>query len=302
MQAVTIFIPIYETFKDRSQLQTTLGILETWEASRKSDEVQSMSTNNTSLASSSYDNKRISAVNPDPGRRKSEMYTMAALEKALAVNPQPLLQFAATQDFTAENIVFLMHVRQWHTEWERAITHDNGGGGGGGTISAVDRGRLSKMALEIYMTSVCETTAEFPVNIAGRIRSALDDIFRSRVPDTRGSSTSTFNSFDAAPAVAVPMTGLKSVQHIVMRREVSTDSGDTLWEVSSSSSSAPSSPVKPKFDAQTAGAAVVESEIGTAGEGITKSVFDEAEASIKYLVLTNTWQKLVKAHDHLDMV
>lgn len=279
MQAVTIFFPIFEALKDRSQFRRTLGILEKWETSRKSDDFQSMS-HNTSMTS--YGDKRIST---DPGPRKSEMYTMAALEKALAVNPQPLLQFAATQDFTAENIVFLMHVRKWRTEWERLTAAD-------GSIKEANQTRLLKIALEVYTTSICATTAEFPVNIEGSIRADLERIFGPYVTEKRAPSISSFNSFDAP---AVPMTTLKSVQNI-MHREPSNDSGETLWDQLPS-------PVKPKFDPHL-GTQPIETGTTTAtvGGGVMKDVFDEAEASVKYLVLTNTWQKLVKAHDHLDIV
>lgn len=189
MQAVTIFIPIYEAIKDKRQLRKTLGILQTWEASRKNDEFQSIS-NNTSLTRTTTREKSMSttttscdalstraSTHTESAHRNTEMYTMAALEKALAADPHPLLQFAATQDFTAENIVFLMHVRQWHTEWDRI----NSSSSSDPKINEADQKRLFYIALEIYMTSVCESTAEFPINIEGAVRKPFDDLFGSFV-------------------------------------------------------------------------------------------------------------------------
>lgn len=283
MQAVTTFFPIYEAYKDRSQLRKTLGILDSWEKSRKNDERQSMS-NNTSLTS--YEKSFTST--PDPAHRRSEMYTMAALEKALAVNPNPLLHFAATQDFTAENVVFLTHVRHWHTEWDRAVSHD-------GTISSPDQTRLLTLALRIYMISISTVTADFPVNIEGRVRSALDKVFGPCVPVRRtfagGSDTSEPFDFDSPPTMK-----LQNMQN-VMRREPSTDSATTLTDGPLSLSD----DFKYSFEALPS-VQSSRSKIVIDGRSFGRKVFDDAEASVKYLVLTNTWQKLVKSHEHMEIV
>jgi len=283
MQAVTIFFPIYEAYKDRSQLRRTLGILQTWEESRRNDEFQSMS-NHTSCAS---DEKRLSGTT-EPTRR-SEMYTMAALEKALAVNPQPLLHFAATQDFTAENIVFLLQVRRWRADWDRETAH-------GASITPVAQSRLLDMALDIYTTSVSESTANFPINIEGRIRSALDKVFGHLV-SSEPSSHNPAASSDAIDLVTLQSNSIKGISR-GLERGSSTDSAETLF-------GEPSPPTlstiittykEPQSCTQPS-----RSEIVMIGPGIEKAIFDEAEASIKYLVLTNTWQKLVKAHYNVDL-
>ncbi|KAK3092184.1 hypothetical protein LTR53_019680, partial [Teratosphaeriaceae sp. CCFEE 6253] len=91
-----------------------------------------------------------------------ELYRMAALEKALLINPTPLLHFAATKDFTAENIIFLLHVKQWRGAWRAAPRHTHSGAL---TVQAQDR--LFNMALDIYAASVSDQTAEFPINLEG---------------------------------------------------------------------------------------------------------------------------------------
>ncbi|GAB7351780.1 hypothetical protein MBLNU459_g2354t1 [Dothideomycetes sp. NU459] len=303
MQAVTIFVPIYEMYKDRAQLRRTLGILKTWEDSRRSDENQSMSNstslNNSSFASSGWSKseKRVS-MTPDPARRKTEMYTMAALEKALAVNPQPLLHFAATQDFTAENIVFLMQVRRWHAEWDRAITRDP-------RIKLADQQKLFNMAMEMYVISVNVDTADFPINIESQIRSGLDKVFGPYMPERKSSSTSTFNSFNTFDSASVPSIDLKTMESVI-RREPSSDSSTTLWDRPMASPDNPRFSFEPHPGVRPLGAGTMTTALAvekiSVGGNVTRGIFNDAEASIKYLVLTNTWQKLVKAHDHLDLV
>lgn len=137
------------------------------------------------------------------------------------------------------------------------------------------------------MTSVCESTAEFPINIEGAVRKPFDDLFGSFVEKSRTGSTNNLNPFDAVRVV--PMTSLKSVQHM-MHGKTSSDSESSLWDVSP-----PESPKNAAFESS------VTEKMPAAG-GVTRNVFDSAEESIKYLVLTNTWQKLVEAHNPPEVV
>ena len=241
-------------------------------------------SNHTSCVS---DEKRLS-ITTEPTRR-SEMYTMAALEKALAVNPQPLLHFAATQDFTAENIVFLLQVRRWRADWDRETAH-------GASTTPVAQSRLLDMALDIYTTSVSESTADFPINIEGRIRSALDRVFGHLVSSERP----TYDRADSSDSIDLVTLQSKSIKGVScgVKRESSTDSAETLFGEPSPSilPTAVTTYKEPQVCGQPS-----KPETVMVGSGIEKGIFDEAEASIKYLVLTNTWQKLVKAHYNVDL-
>ncbi|KAH6696601.1 hypothetical protein BKA61DRAFT_683084 [Leptodontidium sp. MPI-SDFR-AT-0119] len=76
------------------------------------------------------------------------MYSTAALEEVLLSKHTPLLHFAATKDFIAENILFLVAPEVKRMLWVEAV--------------------------EIYAYGVIERYADFPVNIEGRLRKTLD--------------------------------------------------------------------------------------------------------------------------------
>jgi hypothetical protein len=98
-------------------------------------------------------------------------YTLAALEKALQQNPQHLLYFSATRDFSVENILFLLAVQDFKDKWSRIRS------------SPIPEPkpevlrRLWMEAVEIYAFGVSEKYAEFPVNVEGRVRRVLDGVF-----------------------------------------------------------------------------------------------------------------------------
>jgi hypothetical protein len=219
------------------------------------------------------------------------MHTMAALEKALVMNPIPLLQFAATKDFTGENIVFLMQVRDWHTTWRRFS-------GIGNALTNDGRSTLYDLALEIYISSVHEKTAEFPINIESKIKRELDLIFEAvaseRRPYRDDSIADPFKDHsphDPFRTTSVELTVPKNLRGILER--ANTDETEPIANNSSQENIIPSSKdfmfdvnpcVRPPVRQSTI-------------PGFDEQVFDQAEQSIKYLVLTNTWQKFVMEHN-----
>lgn len=261
MQGVTIFFPIYENYRERQRHQRTLDIIQEWEESRKDDEANFMSKS-TTLSTS--ERSKMSSSSSGSRSRRIDMYTMAALEKALSVNPTPLLQFAATKDFTAENIIFLMQVHRWRADWDHLV-------GKNPEPSTETKLHLFNAATGIYATSISNTTSEFPVNIDGRIRRSLDTIFGLAVQNTRpgfvdssseGSTTSlwdgqkkeSLDNIDIGKIAQDPYVSIKQL-------------GDST---------------------------------GIIDSAFTRHVFDDAESSVKYLVLTNTWQRFVRTHDIVE--
>lgn len=218
---------------------------------------------------------------------------MAALEKALLMNPIPLLQFAAIKDFTGENIVFLIQVRDFHIACNRTLSLGNG-------LTEEARSHLFDLALEVYMSSVHAKTTEFPINIEHKIRRELDNIFEVAASERRPYRDS-MDSFedesmqDPFRPHSVELTLPKNVRGILERAD-SEDMGVTLnndsqEEMVSSTKEFvfESNPcVRPPVK-RTKAARVI--------PNFDENVFDEAEKSIKYLVLTNTWQKFVMEHN-----
>ena len=201
------------------------------------------------------------------------MYTMASLEKALILNPRPLLVYAATKDFTAENIVFLMQVRRWKSTYSaRAASGFNG------RLTDEPRALLFASAVDIYTACVNEKTAEYPINVEGPIRNTLDAIFSRAVPEGKYTPNPDSGDFD------------KTVHMMTMGRQSSNHSSDPIWDKGGDTFSQKES----MFGAHPGVAPLGRSRARISAE-FDESVFDAAERSIKYLVLTNTWWKFVSS-------
>lgn len=297
-QAVTIFFPIYEAYKSRSQLRTTLELIKSWDEKRHNDD----STLNSSSSSSkhrSYFSTSVKSISTTTRSvRSREMHTMAALEKALIMNPIPLLHFAATKDFTGENIVFLMQVRDWHAAWKRMLSTNN-------PLPDAAKSALYDMALEIYVSSVHEKSASFPINIESKIKRDLDAVFEAAASDRRPyrddstadpfTDRSVHDPFTTPPrpqSIDLPLP--RSLRGILERA----DSDDTEPTLRNGSQDDMGSTKELMFEVNPCVRPPVRrAEAAKLISAFDEHVFDEAEKSIKYLVLTNTWQKFVMEHN-----
>lgn len=313
MQFCTIFFPIIEIFEHRHDIQKTLhsiGSDTTLYATSTHTEYAEKDPNAVST-SKLFEELHASSI----GR----LYSLTALERALLINPSPLLHFAATKDFTAENIVFLTEIRCWREAWKAAPKDLNTG-----EVTEDARTRLFQMAVEIFITSVYEKTAEFPINIEGHINKELTALFGPAVPEGQRISG---ESGRVRPADAMFCIGPDGKHGIDLNRMA--ECSATLWSdtkqsnvitivgSSASASSPPSSPgltsasefssagTTPdvnedeqafKFDVHPSVAPLGKGR-ARIREGFDEHVFDAAEASIKYLVLTNTWRKFVQLRE-----
>ena len=201
---------------------------------------------------------------------------MASLEKALAVNPKPLLHYAATKDFSAENIVFLMQVRRWRAAFSSAPKVN-------GNVTEGARADLFASAVEIYVASVNEKTCEYPINIEGLIRSSLDAVFDRAVPEGRfvwGLHSDSFNQISP---------------HMTNDRETPSEFSEASWEKGPAvwrDTMIPSSPGQQEtLFKPHPGVAPLGKARAIIPPEFDEMIFDAAEKSIKYLVLTNTWRK-----------
>ena len=285
MQAVTIFFPLYEAYRSRRLSRDTLSIIRQWENRSHWDKSTLGSgsrpsvTTRTSMSNTKSFTSNNSAKHSDTSDyRKNEMYTIGALEKALTVNPTPLLHFAATKDFTAENIIFLIAVRDFKATWAA------------GPLNRQTRAALFDRAVDIYVENVSEKFAEFPINIEGWIRTQLEAVFEPAVNNLEVESpvSETFNKITPFESAEVPLSPLKSPLPI-RDRELG-------------GSSFPSSPSTPRFkvsgdseeiDRRNGAREADNDDSSPPVAGFDGTIFDTAEKSIKYLVLTNTWRKFV---------
>jgi hypothetical protein len=272
MQFVTIFFPIYEAYRSRTEARNVLGALEEWEDKRAAKAVSSSSGKLTKSSESSSENSSRASM-PD-SCWSIEMYGMAALETALIAEPNALLHFAATKDFTAESVIFLLQVQSWRAACENGSQKL-------ADLPAQTRIQLHQMAVEIYTQSVSEKTAEFPINIEGPIRTQLDAVFKSALSASKERSGE--NSVDPFNVVtpfdnsnAESSTKLATIPLV---REIGSSSSESRRSESEEDiSGIETLAISPSRDLF---------------ECFDERVFDAAEKSIKYLVLTKTWRKFV---------
>jgi hypothetical protein len=300
MQFATIFFPIFEIWEHKTSVHKRPESFDSTDST-----LWSTTSRSEKMSSSQARNSTAELFQEINAASVGHLYSIGALERALLINPEPLLQYAARKDFTAENIVFLTQVRDWRNFWQSAPRNPSTG-----LVTEDAQVRLFRMAIEIFATSVDEKTADFPINIEGYVRrelaavlgpSALNSMsgFAARngsnascglevhgVPSVipvapwaeqkqAGSFTSTISSI--SPPSSPPTAALRSVS-----------SGKTPLLTTSSRAEPKPYRLEDRPDLSP----------GSNGRGLDipgfdEHVFDDAEASIKYLVLTNTWRKFV---------
>ena len=289
MQAATVFFPIFEAYRSRAQLRSTLAAVKSWEEKRKSSESSTGYSGSTQNNSFYSDNKPTSTMTSTSSRRR-EMYTMAALDKALAVNPTPLLLFAATKEFTGENIVFLMQVRDWRAAWNRAARDF-------GAVTGQVKYRLFNIAVEIFATSIHTKTADFPINVESKIRTKLEAMFGPAVVGIRHLEQNIVDPFNHHSFGSIGLEPTKSPQSDV--NGIGEFRGVDSYRTASDSQEHFLPPGKGDLD-------VIPEAPETAADipaSFDEHAFDEAETSIKYMVITNTWPKFVdSSREHDDMI
>ncbi|TPX20313.1 hypothetical protein DIZ76_016201 [Coccidioides immitis] len=203
-----------------------------------------------------------------------------------------ILSFVLTKDYSAENILFLRHVRNWKANWERfSADHDN---------PESLRRHMFTHAVEIYSTYVSLRTANFPVNIEAAISSALDNIFSEATQlSASGDSGNLITPFDSVidtsqgnnsePAIPLRNLGRQSSSSSRPRR------------APSMTENASSEMVERYVEVILADLKKIEErpssmpEAFTIPEAFDKDVFEEAERSVMNLVLRDTWPKFLRS-------
>lgn len=267
MQFTTVFFPVYEIFKSRNEMRSALAVLESWE-----------DRHGTEKSLEDIDSSKASSLPPSTtSSQERELFTMGALEKALAVNPDPLLKFAATKDFTAENILFLTQVRRWKEAFAFSprVNYD---------VTDSAKSQLFNSALEIYISRVNEKTTDFPINIEFKIRQDLDAVFGPAVPTGRITRKEYERYMSAGNFFKAPQVATSFDLHHGSESSDSTETPPGPILLSTENSMFPLHP----------GVSPLGVPRGKMRPEFNEHVFDAAESSIKYLVLTNTWQKFVQ--------
>lgn len=180
---------------------------------------------------------------------------MQALEFTIQHNIEPLISWAASREFTAENTIFLREVRNFKKKWAGLTT-----------VTTSQRKQMFTEASLIFFTLINPFTAETPINIEYKIFRLLQSTFSTieydpYLPASRSGSPDSTSSGSARDNVVCPWE----------------DALDRPTSIKSDSSSGSTRTLN-----------IVPSEF-------TEDVFDRAFDSIKYLVFTNTWPRYVEA-------
>lgn len=265
MEILTVFLPCWEVIRHLSLRQETLDSIARWEsnvlkAKSSGSEANSLNSDSTMVGSMMSGWKSTNGSVKTTSSRDS-ILTMRSLEYVLKHNPTPLQEFSALREFSGENIAFLISVAEWkdslHTTARHSTLHRDGNQR---DLTRKDFNR----AIHIYADFISVRHAEFPVNISSQDLKKLDNIFERATnllygDEREADSVSPFDEFNFEPPSPTSSEGSE--------KAIGTSGPDAIrnrvqyWgEI-------------PDFDA---------------------TVFDDAEASIKYLVLTNTWPKFVK--------
>ncbi|KAF7595931.1 hypothetical protein BBP40_004077 [Aspergillus hancockii] len=263
MEIFTVFLPCWLVMRHQSLRKETLDAIAQWESKTKaaSAEATSLSSVPTMVESMMSGWKSTNgSVETNTSTRDSIM-NMRALEYVLERNPSPLQSFSALHDFSGENVAFLTSVTEWKSSltrglWESTAQRD-------GSAEELIRKHFVR-ALRIYTEFISVRQAEFPVNISFQDLKRLENIFEgaARMMYSNEREVDLVTPFETPPCQAPP---------------------------SLTTSESSEKPIK--------GSASIKSRaeyIAEIPEGFSATVFDAAEESIKYLVLTNTWPKFVR--------
>ncbi|KAJ4373254.1 hypothetical protein N0V83_003548 [Neocucurbitaria cava] len=162
-QQVLILIPLRDALKSQPHQQTML-----------TSETESLTSTQSSVSSKS------SAVVFN--KELKSKASMQALEFSIEHSIEPLIAWAASREFTAENTIFLREVRNFKKKWSSLKV-----------VTTCQRRQMFNEASLIYFTLVNPFTAETPINIEYKIFKTLQALFsgvefdpympRSRTPD-----------------------------------------------------------------------------------------------------------------------
>ncbi|KAM7205768.1 hypothetical protein V8F20_003001 [Naviculisporaceae sp. PSN 640] len=307
IEVFTVSVPCYYVIQEQKLRRETLDLLSQWENKKKGRNDTSKEEDVPPQISSSW--SRIGdSISKDPWKKlpsidnrdlekvpEEGVLTMAALELVLEKNPEPLRQFSARRDFSGENIGFLTAVAEWKAQLPPSFARN-----GQNASPEVAQQQFTK-ALTIYTEFVSTRDAEFPINIAWPESTKLDGVFERAARRMHGDS----NRVDIATPFAEVDWASSSRP---ATQPPGSAQGDSIKMTITSTTNAKSpSFLTPEVTSQHVEGASTESLIledtlrsgsycydGEIPPGFDATVFDAAQADIKYLVLTNTWPKYVR--------
>lgn len=213
------------------------------------------------------------STSPKAAKPSGRLYTVVDLERCLTHEDERiyLQNFACRREFTGENIMFLTQVHDFQASWDSLCNSDS-------DLSLAAQRRMFEAAVTIFARLVCTDTASVYINIEGRIYKALNatlgDAARAHV------SKATTDEFGT-----ISMNKLQPTQIDGM----SLNSGKSMTAASIKPIDSHWGPEGPVAPAEPMSHLLVHDfEIA---EGFGLEIFNEAYASVKNMVYTQTWQR-----------
>lgn len=283
IEVFAIFLPCWEVLKHQTLRQETLDSIARWENRNKLNNAGgSIDTGVSSYVSwkPRKSRKKAASVSTSSG---SSILTMDALEHTLDKNPEPLQQFSALKDFSGENIAFLRRVAEWKVKHYGIKMSDGRKIADKTTTSEVDVRDSFMDALRIYIDFISNRGADFQINLASADFKKLAAVFEHAARVVYGDEKTPDPAlpFETADWRIGAPKGFSELQSNSSKTNVATAPPDT---------------------AKTAEAMEEVRYWGEIPEEYSEKTFDDAETHIKYLVLTNTWPKYVKARKSMDAI
>ena len=246
MQIVSLFFPLYEVYKANRRQNSGSEIFK---------------------ASSDGDLE---------SQREGSWHSMQAFENALRDHSSELLEYAATREFTGENIVFLTRVRDFKAAWKLASQKNE-------TDNLDRRQKFFAWATDIFDRSVSLHTSQFPINIESQVYTTLNEMFgREIVPDS---------------SVVAPFADSWSAGAIAELNKISEKMDDPTPKPASAAALKEGHAVGLP---NTSEEHIIPPGLNHIPDDFDPTVFNKAERSVKYMVFTNTWARYVDSWRHSD--
>jgi hypothetical protein len=269
IEIFTILLPVWEVLRHQNLQQETLDSIAQWEAKNHLpvSGARSVTSGSTLVGSApigvAWKSPEVSLKSTAP---IASILNMGALEHVLERNPGPLLEFSVLKDFSGENIAFLTSLISWRTSM-RPTTMRNSLAPSDLEVAEHTAHEHFNRALRIYATYVSPRDAEFQVNLPSQCLKNLEAVFEKTARLLYGEQR------QVDPVVPFEVTS---------------------WPKSTPGASNVSLDTASVAPSSTAVAVDAIQYCGEIPEEFNGQVFDEAEAHVKYLVLTNTWPKFVR--------
>lgn len=289
-------MPCWQILKNHRLQVETLDIIAEWETKNNGSSIGA-----DTVGSNSFASKKPSKSSSASSRRGG-LYTMAALDGAIRANPHNLLRFAATKDFSGENISFLMKVLDWRRGWS-ASSPSGVGFLRKASVCESNNKELKrqqfKKAIDIYTSCVSLRHSDYPINLSHAHLRELEAIFEGATVMAHGhiglesdDATPFDRVWDSPPYEDVESCPSKDGISITSTRPTHDPNNSTDDILNFNDHGRPQTGFQ-TYEMTHLGDQLPEYIPVPCGFG--PKVFDRAEESIKYMVLTNTWPKFVNA-------